>query len=214
MINFFKWAWLFFLQIMVLFFIYPSDWVHNATEQERLGLLQELGPDTHNFIINNANSMFNRTMIDSGFYQMLHDHVIPNEEQLARDAETGFAGFGKLWFDYLESRLESMFRLIYFMMVRYFHLLVWLPYALILLAPAVWDGYQQWRIKCNSFEYTSPTIHSYSFLAIKFMLAASIMVFLLPVALPVFLFPGLLLVIVFLSGITVSHFPKKVTGGV
>ena len=88
--------------------------------------------------------------------------------------------------------------------------MVWLPFALILMLPALWDGLMTWKIKKTTFDffepYHSPLQHDYPGLRRHFAVYGIVR----PLAIPPVVLPSLIIGLALMAGLALSHLQKKI----
>lgn len=167
-----------------------------------------LGLEEQKYITSQAKAWFNTLMIDSGFVEMAYQMLIPSPEELAKSQ--GFEREANFWFPFVEDRIEALQRVVFHVMIRFSLLLTWIPFMLILLVPAVYDGLNTWKLKRLTFEYSSPVIHRYSIKGIVVILIGMIGLFILPFPLNPMIIPASFIFLCLFIGLALSNLQKRI----
>ncbi|RCW98321.1 uncharacterized protein DUF4400 [Marinomonas foliarum] len=117
---------------------------------------------------------------------------------------------GQFWFDWIKGRINTLSEVVYQFLARIALLVVWSPYMLILLVPAVYDGLMTWRIKRTNFDYASPIIHSYGIRSIGYLFLAFCVVSFSPFAVSPLVIPVVMMIACILIGFAIGNFQKRV----
>nr|WP_298059580.1 DUF4400 domain-containing protein [uncultured Halomonas sp.] len=191
----------------VLAFI-PGDWINGVIEREADKVERTMGTDSMEWISATALTWYNSSMIDSGVYKAIHHHVIPTEAE--RSASTGMEGVGNVIFPWAEGRIEAVMHVIYHIYSRVALVMIWAPYLLLLVIPAVVDGVMRWKVKTTSFDYASPVMSRYGargmFLTAQLLLIA----FVLPIALNPLVIPAAMMGAIIMLGLFISNYQKRI----
>jgi len=187
----------------------PGDLVDGAIAREAVLVQAMMGLDTYRWMDGTAQEWVQSSLMDSGVYQAVYDHLIPTAEQKARGG-SGMKGFGDGWFAWVHTRLEALVRVILLFYARCALLTLWLPYALILLVPAVFDGFVTRKIKQTNFDYASPVVHRYGLRGLCVLVLGLFVVFFAPVPIPPLLIPVVMMACCVLVGIVIGNLQKKV----
>ncbi len=200
--------WIIAIEAIVVTVLVPGDWTARVIEQESELLERRLGPTEHRWVHDRARDWFNSSLIDSGIYQTVLNHIIPTKEEKARSK--GMENMGKGWFTWAESRLQAMANAYYHILSRMALLATWAPYFLILLVPAIYDGISTWRIKRTNFAYASPALHQYSTKGIGLIVITLVALFLAPIVLDPTLIPAAMMIACVMAGLMIGNFQKRV----
>ena len=198
---------LFALQVFLILVFVPGDWTETVIEREAVKVQRVLGTDTREWVHETAQRWYDTSMIDSGAYDAMHSHVIPSPEQRANSR--GMQNFGNHVFAWAEDRLGAMMRVIYQVYARTAMALLWAPYLVILLIPAIYDGVMRWKIKQTNFDYASPVVSRYGVRGMFFVSQAMLIAFLLPLALNPLLIPLAMMLSTVMLGLTLANYQKR-----
>lgn len=149
---------------------------------------------------------FTTIFVDTGVVGAIWSAMIPTEEDKQKPGMRNFAGSLFTWW---ETRLKTMWTVIYVAFVRVAHLLLWWPYGLFVLAPFVVDGWIVRRIKQTDFGFASPLSHRMSLYVLQAIALGYFCVVFLPFALPPVLLPALILATGLALGKVFANFAKK-----
>jgi len=198
---------LFFVELLLMVLLYPSNLISASTQTERAWVYRDLGPRSHDWIVTEANNRYQALVIDTGWLDSLSSYLTP--KNIPNDNNGGFSRYN-LWFEYVDARIKALSELLYFVLFRWCHLLLWLPIWLLLIVPAAHDGYLTWKIKQSAFKAASPTLHRLTFGLLKWGLLLLPIVFLIPLPFPPMGFPAALMLAAVLIGVSLSNLPKKI----
>lgn len=199
---------LFTIQLVLVLIFVPGEWTERVIEREAVKTRQLLGAETQRWIHETAQGWYDTTMIDSGVYQAMHRHVIPSPEE--RAASRGMENLGNTIFAWAEERLGAMMRVIYQVYSRAAMALLWMPYLLILLIPAIVDGTMRWKIKQTNFDYASPVVSRYGIRGIFVIGQIALIAFVAPLALNPLLLPLGMMLIAVMLGLTMANYQKRI----
>jgi hypothetical protein len=192
---------------LILVFV-PGKWTEQVIVNESAMVERTLGHNSVQWINERALRWYSSTMVDSGVYQGLHTLLIPSPEERARSR--GMENLGSTIFPWLEDRLFSMMRVFYQVFARMALLMVWAPYMLILLIPAMYDGWLNWKIKRTNFDYASPVIHRYGVRGIVLMLQILLIAFFAPIALNPIVIPFAMMIACVMIGLAMGNIQKRI----
>ncbi len=196
------------IQALVVMLLVPGDLTDRAIETESVYMEQSLGKRTATTIRERADMWHQTAVYKSGLYDGTIRLLIPTEER--RKASKGMETMGGFWFKWVEGRVEAVSRVIHQFFIRASLVTTWMPYLLILLIPALYDGYMTWKIKRTNFAYASPVIHRYSLRGIAFITVISIVAFFMPIAIDSTLIPIVLMAACVLLGLSVGNMQKRI----
>lgn len=200
--------WLFVIELGVVLLLVPGDWTYKEINKEAGYIERSLGQQSRNWIHDKARNWYQVSMIDSGAYEGIKRHLIPSEEERAKSR--GIEKMGGKFFEWWQGRIDALSTVVYQLYARLALAILWLPYMLVLLIPAIFDGWMTWKIKRTNFAYSSPVIHRYSMRGL-FSLGSLLMIaFFVPIALdPVFI-PIVLMAACVLVGIAGGNLQKRI----
>lgn len=196
------------IEIMVLALIFPGEMSQKAIEKENRMVGRYLGGETQSWINNKASHWYKTTMIDTQLIEKMRLTVIPTEREKRKSK--GLENLGDLWFKFLDNRINAFTKVVYQFYARLSLVLLWSPYMLLLLIPALYDGLMSWRIKRTNFGYASPVIHRYSIRGIWVLMGGLLITFLLPVAIHPTVIPSILMVGCVLLGLSMGNMQKRI----
>lgn len=200
-------AFLFLAELLVIGLLVPGDWADRVIRQERALMRRQLGEATSQWVLATGNDWYQRWVIDTRADQVVRDFLIPTVEQRTRSE--GLENLGVPWFRWVEGRIDATLVVVQQLMMRMALLMVWLPFAPILVAPAVWDGLMTWKIKKTRFDYASPLVHRYSLMGLGLGIGLLGLSLLSPIPIPPMVLPALIFALALLMGLAVSHLQKK-----
>lgn len=196
------------IEALVVLVLIPGNWTAKVIEEESQLLEIRLGPEEHRWVHDKARRWFNSSLIETGYYEIVRNHLIPTEEQKRKSV--GMQKMGASWFDWAESRLQALANSYYHILTRFALLQTWMPYFLILLIPAVFDGITTWKIKRTNFAYASPLLHQYSTYGIVYIAMFLVALFIAPVILDPVIIPAAIMIACVMAGLMIGNFQKRV----
>lgn len=201
-------AWLLIAEMFVILVFVPGHWTERVIEKESAMVQSQLGRNTVDWIDQKALNWYNISMWESGVYKTLHTLLIPTPEE--RASSRGMQNMGSQIFPWVEDRLASLMHVVYQVCARIALLAVWAPYMLILLIPAVWDGYMGWKIKRTNFDYASPVLHRYGIRGVLLVAQCLLIAFFAPIALNPIIIPLTMMVACVMFGLALANLQKRV----
>lgn len=201
-------AFVFLLELLIVVILVPGRWTDRAIQQEMQLINQYYGRGTVSWAEGQAQNWYQRAMIDSGLYRAMRTFAIPSEQQKRRSK--GLEEFGAPIFRWVEGRIEAVSSVVYQFMVRASMVKLWLPYMLLLLLPALYDGIMTRKIKQTDYAYSSPTLHLYSVRILLGTLLLLSLSFFLPLAVNPMLIPMCLVICCVCIGTAWSHTQKRI----
>ncbi|MBB3105241.1 DUF4400 domain-containing protein [Azomonas macrocytogenes] len=201
-------AFLLCLEIVLIMVLLPGDVVQQAIHKEAGYVEHTLGAEAQGMLMEKANQWHQSLLFDSGVYDSLYYTLIPTEKQ--REASGSIKTMGSGWFRVVENRLEALSLVVYQLLARFALVLTWAPYMLLLLIPALYDGYMTWQIKRTNFAYVSPVIHRYSVRGALILVGVMAIGFFLPVAIDPTIIPLVLMVVCILMGLATGNMQKRI----
>lgn len=196
------------VQLVVVLVLVPNDFVRTAIVKESEYVQRSLGTKSQQWIKEKAVTWYQHSIIDSGAYEAIYNHLIPTKEQAKKSK--GMENMGAWWFKWVSERLAAIATLIYQFYTRLALLLMWLPYMCILLIPALYDGAMTRKIKLTNFDYASPVLHRYSMRGTWIIFTGMIVLFLTPIAIDPIYIPLALMVSCVLIGLAVGNLQKRI----
>lgn len=196
------------IQLVVVLTLVPNDVTQRAIVKESEYVKRSLGTQSQQWIRSKATDWYQKSLIDSGAYESVYNHLIPSQEQIKKSK--GIENMGAWWFRWVETRLEAIATLIYQFYTRLALLLMWLPYMLFLLVPALFDGAMTRKIKLTNFDYSSPVLHRYSIRGTWIIMTGMAVLFLAPIAIDPIYIPIALMGSCVLIGLAIGNLQKRI----
>lgn len=196
------------LELCVILLLLPGPWMQQQILKEADYVKASLGIETRDWIHNKANEWFDRAVIKSGIYEEMYRTVIPTEAEKRKSR--GMEKMGHDWFVWLEGRMTATLAAFYQFLARCALFLAWMPYMLLLLIPAFYDGWTVWKIKRTNFDYASPVLHRYSVRGSIILLVGLLIAFCAPIALSPMLIPVVMMSSCVLLGLAMGNVQKRI----
>ena len=200
--------WVLVLELVVILILIPGNWTDQAIIKETSYVEQSHGKETAEWAKKQAQTWFQSSIIDSGLYAATHHFMFPTEQERLNSA--GLENFGEHIFIWAEGRLDALTAVIFHFYLRFAVVMLWAPYMLILLLPAVYDGVLTRKIKQTDFAYASPTLHRYSIRLLCGLVIGMFIAFFMPVAMNPMLIPIILMMCCVFMGIAWGNFQKRI----
>lgn len=188
----------------------PMGWATKATDDEKVMILQTMGTTSSNVIFNEATDWHQDLIIDSGLYETTVRMLIPTKKQQEASRGIERMGTSEGWFTWVQERIDVLSQVIHHTMIRVSLLKMWLPFMLLLLVPAVYDGIMTWKIKRTNFQYASPVLHRYGVRGIGLMAIIFILLFFAPIAVHPIYIPAGLIIMCLLLGVMIGNTQKRI----
>lgn len=199
--------WILIIEVIIIITLIPGEWTYRVIEKESYLLEKRLGVHEHRVIHDRAKRWYNSSLIDSGVYYTVRNHMIPTDEQIKKS--TGMSDLGSVWFTWVDDRLKIIANTYYHILSRFSLILTWSPYFLILFIPAVYDGILTWRINRTNFAYPSPFIHQYSTHGLFYLFVGLVALFLAPIVLDPAIIPAAIMLACVLMGLIIGNMQKR-----
>ncbi len=199
--GFWIFFWIILVESIVVICLIPTNYVDKVIKKEYLIVKERLGEIQVESIHADAKKIFQSTLIDNGFYSIARAHVIP---------ATNTLNGTNWWFEYVDARLRSLASVYYHFLTRFELVKLWSPYILLLLFPAIFDGYIAWKIKRTNFNYSSPAIHTYSSKIFIIIVCSLIALFIAPLVLDPAIIPIALMFMAVLVGLFIGNIQKRI----
>ncbi|MDN0082493.1 DUF4400 domain-containing protein [Crenobacter sp. SG2305] len=187
-------AW--FIVIMVAFWSTPL-FITDAQNKERivteLGTVASLfGEKTHNLVVDNANSLYQALVIQTGLQAVIDARVVSREQQQQSEHFYGqtLTKMSERTNTYLSNAASNFYGL----SIRTQLLVMWFPLLIPFLLGAAADGFACRLIKLSSFGYFSPGVHSVAAHALIFLACLPILYLIAPFVMSPFWIPFMALV--------------------
>lgn len=201
--------WL-FIQIFMIMILIPSSWLGEVVDQEDAWLYEALGNGSAMYVEEQGYAWYRAIFIDTGINDYVASIFFMTEQQ--RTAAVGLQNFGQeLYFPWLEGRAEALVFLLVQMFERLAQVYLWIPYAFIIIIPAIWDGYMVWKIRQYTFEYSSPFMHRVSINTTRLIFMVITLGLFIPLPIHPYIIPTLLIFVLPVMMIAlVSNLPKSI----
>lgn len=196
------------VQVVAVLVLMPGRSVQNSIAKETEYLTGSFGSSARQELVEKAASWHGVLFYDSGFYDAAMELLIPSQEQ--KNSSRGISTMGGQWFSYVEGRIEAISLVLYYFLLRLSVVAMWMPYMLVLLVPALYDGLMTWKIKRANFQYASPVIHRYSLRLLGVLSVCQLITFFLPFAMPPIFIPLSLTVACVLLGMVLGNMQKRI----
>jgi len=202
--------WVIFIQIITIVVLIPSAWLSQVLDSEVEMLQNSFGKETSAYIIETGFGWYQSIFIETGINDYVHSLFVPTE--LERERSTGMQSLGQnTWFPWIEGRGDAVRLVLIIMFERFSQIVLWAPFLGIMFLPAAWDGFMTWKMKCYSFEYSSPWFHQFSINAIKFFFFGLVVGAFFPAPIPPTVLPLVGLFITPVIAVSMfSNLPKRV----
>lgn len=196
------------LQIAVCVLLVSPTWISRCINQERVLVKQTLGVQASDWIAKEAKQWYTKHFINRGWQQAVWHFFIPTEAE--RRASIGMENFALPWFNWVTTRLQVLFTMIFQCGYRLAQMKVWGSMIFVLLIPALLDGVLMRRIKKINFDYASPVIQHYSLQALGLLLLSQLIFWLSPIAVSPLITPVIIMICCVLLGLSISHLQKRI----
>lgn len=157
------------IQVLVIGVLLPMDWLDRQVQREQEMTAAWLGQNTTEIVVNRANDLFTSAFDDTGLIDASF-RLVPTREE--REASVGMEDLGAPAWPYVNERLQIMWLTVYQGISRLSMLMLWLPYFLPIILPALIHGWTIREIKKVSYGYASPVVYhsaAHSLVALIFL---------------------------------------------
>lgn len=206
-----KWAFIllliWILEIFLVGAFVRESWFVQHIQHETDNSIRWLGADTVKAVYRAADNIFESTFVETGLYDTSYELFIPSAEERRRSK--GMESMGKEIFTQVDRRLDVMWIAAYQVIVRVLMLLLWAPYFVIILVPAIVDGVVVREIKKVNFGFSSPMFHRYAIYAIVMVLYLMLLTLFSPVQVAPIVYPLAILIIVVAMNLMVANTHKR-----
>ena len=154
--KFFIWTALWFLQIILVGVLVPSNWLEGQITNERQMTADWLGRDTLIDLVGKADNTFTTVFEETGLVEASYA-ITPTITQ--RQGSAGIEDLGDTIWPYVEGRIQVMWVTVYQGVQRLAMIRLWIPYLLPLFIPAFIHGMCVREVKKVSYGYASPVVY-------------------------------------------------------
>jgi len=212
MFNTLNFVWWNAVLVFVLEFIVVAMLISPSFTAKQLdiefGYIQEtMGEETMLQVKERARHWYKTAFIETGVYSGTFELVMPSNRE--RAASGGMTIGRDEVFPIVERQLKSMWLGILQITVRIVHLLVWMPFILMLAWPFIVDGVYQRKIAFMSFQHASAVRNRWSLRGAYLVLFVCCLVLLSPFAIPALFFPAMGLVTAMSIGVAIGNMQKR-----
>tara|TARA_R110001583_G_scaffold1028_1_gene8889 strand:+ start:11080 stop:11715 length:636 start_codon:yes stop_codon:yes gene_type:complete len=200
--------WFLVIEAVVILTLIPGDRTEKIINEEHYVIGNSFSKDTNDWIFGKAREWYQSSIIDSGLYEGTRDVLIPTDEQKKRSR--GMENMGGWWFKWVDGRIDAVANIIFQFYVRVAIMIMWAPYMLVLLAPAIFDGLMTWKIKKATFAYSSPLLHQYSLRYVGVTAAVALLATFAPIVINVSIIPLVLMSVCVMIGIAAGNMQKRI----
>ena len=201
-------ALLFVIELSIVLLLVPGDWTKKAIDKEADYVQRSLGERSVSWIHNMAANWYRSIILEPQVLETAKEFLVPTEQERAKSR--GIENMGVPFFEWWDGRIAAFGVLTYQILARLALALMWIPYIIILLIPALHDGYMTWRIKRTNFDYASPVVHRYSSRGIAALTAGLVVLFFLPIAIDPIVVPLVMMAVAILMGLSLGNLQKRI----
>lgn len=196
------------IELCVVLLLVPGDWTKKSIDKEAGYVQRSLGNQSVLWVHDKASTWYRSAILEPQVLEIMRDFLVPTEEQRAKSR--GMENMGIPFFNWWSERIYAFGVLAYQVCVRLALVLMWAPYILILLVPALYDGHISRRIKRTNFDYASPVIQRYSSRGIGILVSGLLVLMFLPWPLDPIIVPLVMMISAVLMGVSVSNLQKRI----
>jgi len=194
---------------LVLYAVLGDEgWIQRSIETELQAQTQFLGADLANREHERAAGWFDTLLVRPGIVASSFRSFIPTPEEKAK-AKDG-EQVSHFIFDWFEQRLRVFWTLVYQAMMRLAVALSWLPFGLLLIAPAAVDGWVRRRIKQTNFDYASPDRFGFSVLITQITVVGFFLLLFAPWSMPVVTAPICFILAAVATRVMLANIQKRI----
>lgn len=161
------WLWtlvggltLFLMEFILFAALIPTDWARTVSQRELTSLVDTLGPEAADRILDRGVRWYRTVALRSGLHAWSHRVLLPDRTpRTGRPDGMEPLGQSPGW-DWLEDRLRALWWSVGQACLRLSVGLWWWPWWLVLGIGTVGDAWLRRRIRQHSSAYASPLIHA------------------------------------------------------
>jgi hypothetical protein len=195
------------MEVLLVGVVVQESWVRKVIGSEQALTRTWIGEQAAARVKDRADRWFRAAFIETGVMDGSHRLFLPTEEE--RRGSQGLEDLGSALFAGAEERLRVGWTMAYQVLVRFAQILLWAPYLLLLLVPAVTDGLLMRQRKKHGFHYASPILHRCSLYAFLGGFYAVVLLLFAPVVVPPVLVPAIAAVTAASAGVGLSNLQKR-----
>lgn len=199
----------FLLQMLFVLVIVPNDIIKQTVENEidRSGVF--VGPETTNWITRKARQIYHRSMVSSGLETVIEGHLLTTEAQRQREAQAlGVHGVGDRWYDFVNSRIQVLYLIIFLIFFRVIAFAAWWPYLTIWIFASCCDGVLERKARKDSWRHASHVLHGMVIGGLKVAAFIILIILLSPFTINPIVYPAIGVVLGIMMSISISHMQK------
>lgn len=205
------WAALMFVcvEILMILVVVPNAWLDTAHAKEYEWTSTLMGEETAVWIRDRAEGWYDSMFVETKVESSIYNFFVPSEAERAKSK--GFESLGNMWATFMGNRGAALHKVLQMFLERVGHLVVWLPFMVVVFVPSAWDGYMTWRIKRTNFDYASPFLnkHGHTLAVLGFMLV--LVGIIVPAPIPPLIIPVICLLVLPVIGIwIIGNLPKRI----
>jgi hypothetical protein len=197
----------FLLEFILICLLIPESFVKTQMREEVMDIADKLGQPTAEEVRTKTTDTFDKLFVRSGVYTTIHRMVIPTEAERMRSV--GMEDLGQGIFPYVEERLEAMWYSVTQVIMRVFHFMIWLPFLLLIIVPAILDGIYQRKIRISTFRHVSALRHRAGFQGVVTIIFGLFILAMMPFSIPTLLFPVVGVAIAFMVNMSITFTQKR-----
>lgn len=197
----------FLLEFLLICLLIPETFVKAQMREEVMDIADKLGIETAEHVRTTTTDIFDTMFVKTGIYTTVHRMVIPTEAE--RQRSVGMEDLGKGIFPIVEDRLQAMWYSVTQVILRVVHLMVWLPFLLLIIIPAILDGVYQRKIRISTFRHVSALRHRLGFQGVVVIIFALFILAMMPFAIPTLLYPAVGVAVAFLFNMSITFTQKR-----
>jgi len=197
----------FLLEFILICLLIPESFVKTQMREEVMDIADKLGQPTAEEVRTKTTDTFDKLFVRSGVYTTIHRMVIPTEAERMRSV--GMEDLGQGIFPYVEERLEAMWYSVTQVIMRVFHFMIWLPFLLLIIVPAILDGIYQRKIRISTFRHVSALRHRAGFQGVVTIVFGLFILAMMPFSIPTLLFPVVGVAIAFMVNMSITFTQKR-----
>lgn len=192
------------VEILLIVCIVPNAFIDRAILKEQDWGEAMMGKAASDQLIDDTARIYSTIHLESGLNETVREFFLGGKQT------PGWESLERQWGTFIAGRGEAVLKVCYHVYYRSLLLLMWMPYMLVILAPAVLGGYMAWNIKRYNFDHSSPFLNTYSSKIISWVVMALALSFIAPLPIPPMIVP---LVVIFLipiaASLLIGNLPKR-----
>jgi len=192
------------IEILLIVCVVPNAFIDAAILKEQDWGEALMGKAASDQLIEDTGRLYSTIHLESGLNATVRDFFLGGKQT------PGWEKLESQWGTFMAGRGDAVLKVCYHIYYRSLLLMMWLPYMLVILLPAILGGYMAWNIKRYTFAHSSPFLNTYSSRIISWVVMALGLSFIAPLPIPPMIVPlVVILLIPIAASLLIGNLPKR-----